>query len=730
MNPADQPHVPAAPAPPSAAFSVEDVLFTLFRHKRIIAFFACVGIVAAAAVFRLTPVKYSSKAKLVVRYIVEDTSLPQYGQQNVRVHEVGDSTLNTEVELLTSMDVAKEVATNIGPANILAVKGGGDDPLVAAGLIRSGVNVVAARRSEVLTVFFEYPDKSVVLPVLNNLIETYLNYHYKLHQPDYAMDAGEEAQLRDQLLEAERQLDARMRELRVVDIEAMKKVYNLQLEKLNTDLLTAETELAERESVIEQMAPGVLDASKTNKPAPTDAPVPPDKMDDYSLTLGRLSDLNKKEREFRMQGFKDEHPAIVSLRNQREELLSNKMMLETNYPSLATSTTSIVGTSGAGGLDVQAEVAKMLVLKARVKTLSEAITNITTSAFRLSDAEPKIAQLRRERDEAQKKLDFISARRDTVRSGALQVDKQASIKVAESPTPPIRDNKRRLKMTGAVFVGIFGVGLIISFLNDFIFDRTIRRGADVKRLLKLPVLLSIEDTCQGRRPARQNGGSQPNGAVGHLIAPWEDGHHLRQINEGLRERLVTYFQIHDITHKPKLVALTSCHEGSGVTTLAGGLAAALSRTGEGSVLLVDMQNGQGIVKPFYKGKPGGTEPVDFDPQEHFAQESKSLVVTPKGKAGNAAGENDLHNSLADLVPNAATKNYDFIVFDMPTVTPTSVTPRLASHMDVVLLVLEAEKTGQQAASQVSSLLAEARVNTVAVLNKCRRYVPERFSQEL
>ncbi len=66
-----------------------------------------------------------------------------------------------------------------------------------------------------------------------------------------------------------------------------------------------------------------------------------------------------------------------------------------------------------------------------------------------------------------------------------------------------------------------------------------------------------------------------------------------------------FFQSKNMTHKPKLVAVTGCAHGSGVTTIATGLAATLSETGEGNVLLVDMNLPLGAAgHPFYKGKNG------------------------------------------------------------------------------------------------------------------------------
>ena len=67
---------------------------------------------------------------------------------------------------------------------------------------------------------------------------------------------------------------------------------------------------------------------------------------------------------------------------------------------------------------------------------------------------------------------------------------------------------------------------------------------------------------------------------------------------------------------------------------------------------------------------------------------------------------------------------------MPPITQTSVTPRLAGLMDMVLLVVESETTGQEIVKRAHGLLGESRATVATVLNKHRDYIPERFSQEL
>src|SRR6202008_4240609 len=87
------------------------------------------------------------------------------------------------------------------------------------------------------------------------------------------------------------------------------------------------------------------------------------------------------------------------------------------------------------------------------------------------------------------------------------------------------------------------------------------------------------------------------------IPPWDRRHSLHRYYAGLRDRLIVNFEVRNLTHHHKLVGVSSCHRGAGVSTIAAGLAASLSETGDGNVLLVDMNLEQGAAQQFYKGRP-------------------------------------------------------------------------------------------------------------------------------
>ena len=214
------------------------------------------------------------------------------------------------------------------------------------------------------------------------------------------------------------------------------------------------------------------------------------------------------------------------------------------------------------------------------------------------------------------------------------------------------------------------------------------------------------------------------------LAPWNRQHPLRRFCEGLRDRLIVHFEVKNVTHKPKLVAVTSCAKGAGVSSVAAGLAASLSETGDGNVLLVDMNVEGGAAQQFYKGKLGcGVDAALEVEARKGAQIQENLYVATQPMG---AGENlpsVLPKHLMGLIPKLRASDYDYIIFDMPTVTQTSMTPRLARLMDMVLLVIESEKTNQDVAKKVISLLGETKASVTTVLNKTHSYVPHKLHQE-
>jgi len=274
----------------------------------------------------------------------------------------------------------------------------------------------------------------------------------------------------------------------------------------------------------------------------------------------------------------------------------------------------------------------------------------------------------------------------------------------------------------AVLAAGFGAGIGLAFLLEFFVDQTVRRPKDLKNGLGVPLFVSIPVIQNGSA----NGRSLRNTEV-MLRADESIGNEVRPYCDALRDRLLTHFEVKGLTRKPKLVAVTSTSKGAGVTTLATGLAASLSETGDGNVLLVDMNPDQGVVHPFHRGKQKCALPdvLEMSKREAALVQQNLYMAT----ARDANKLQALPKKFTELFPKFKASDYDYIIFDMPAMNQLSITPRLARFMDMVVMVVEAEKTQREAVKDANDYLVESEANMVTVLNKYKPHVPKWLGDE-
>lgn len=294
-------------------------------------------------------------------------------------------------------------------------------------------------------------------------------------------------------------------------------------------------------------------------------------------------------------------------------------------------------------------------------------------------------------------------------------------------------------------VGGVVAGLALAFFIELFLDRSIKRPMEIETKLRLPLFISIPDiTRNGHRHLATDknrlllqdadgGESGSSGKSAPLPAADMDStnrqHPLRRFYEGLRDHLVVYFEVRNLVHKPKLIGVTSCAKGAGVSSIATGLAASLSETGEGNVLLVDMNVEGGAARHFHKGKPDcGLESALKTETKENALVHENVYVATEPMSTEALPQ-VLPKRFASLISQIRGSSYDYIIFDLPPVAETTMTFRLARLMDMTLLVIEAGKTNQEVVKRVMALLAESKANVSTVLNKTRTYVPPRLHQE-
>lgn len=738
----------------SSGLNAADLQYMLFRHKwKILACFL-LGVAAAAFIYFRNPPSYVTEAKILIRYIQESRpTVAKTEDSDIRTPDTrGENIINSELEILTSLDLALQVADAVGPRNILAAYGGGEDRTRAAVVVRNGLQVEVPRRSNIILARYRHPDPMVARQVLDALVRTYLERHVAIHQGRGVLDdffAQQADQIRARLAQTEEEIKKLKAEANIISLEESKRALLAQLSRLQDELLAAETELAERRAALGHLA----ETLGTNA-IPTNATpaVAPDVAEQYRMAVAELDAFRRRESELLLR-FASEHPFVRRIREQIAVADERKRQLEQEYPALL-STPVVPPTLGLNTNDVAQAVARVLSLEAKLKVLSNQITRVSGEAARVAAIEPRLVELERKRELDEANLRYYSASLEKARvEESLGAGKITNIGIVQAPSPAGRDLFEFAKPMALCLGGGLALGLALAFGLERMFNVAIRRPVDIERNLRVPLMLSIPVIRRRRgwfgsgRASRNGHGPKPDSGGGSIrvagdsalpatptggpLAVWSQNDPMRPYFDGLRDRIVTYFEIRNMTHKPKLVAVTSCHPGAGVSTLAAGLAASLSETGDGNVLLVDMNLEQGATQQFQHGKPvvGLVEALEQGKTD-VAMVQENLYLVSAAETNDQKLPRVLPRRFANLVPKMKASQFDYIIFDMPPVSQTTLTARLAGYMDMVLMVVEAERTGQELARRAYSLLQESKANVTAVLNKKRDYVPERLRQEL
>jgi polysaccharide biosynthesis transport protein len=380
-------------------------------------------------------------------------------------------------------------------------------------------------------------------------------------------------------------------------------------------------------------------------------------------------------------------------------------------------------------------------------TLSNQLAGVRADLRKIEEVEAEIGELERRRASLKKQLDHVELSLQQYRASKTLDNRQnTSISKVQAPSPAVQDFAALHKKLFMAVGGGIAIGLVLAFLMELVFDRTLKRPKDVEAVLAAPLFLTIPFTRLSgvlSAPAPSSGkikGALPAPAPGRsggaevvptdLVMPRESNQELKPYHDALRDRLMNYFDVRDMTHKPKLIAVTSAGEGAGVSSVATGLAASLSETGDGNVLLVDMRGQRGAAHAFYHGKPaiGLAEALENDTRDG-ALVNENLYVVSAGSLDKKL-QRILLQQFSQFVPKLKASDYDYIIFDMPPVGQTSVTAKVARFMDMVLMVVESENTDKDAAKRAGTLLADANATVATVLNKHRPYVPAWLHQDI
>src|SRR5947209_16127356 len=266
-----------------------DILYALFKHKWKILICAVIGIIAAASVQILYTPVYESHAKLLVRYVLERTPIdPDANSQKMAMNVIG-----AEVEILTSWDLAVQVAEALGPKRLLPNAPGNPTASDAAGSIAAGLSVMPSMGSNIIFVAYRNPDPDLARLVLDELVNRYFNKHLEVHRSAGAFDfvTQQTDQVHARLNETEDALRSLKTKAGIVSLADSTNVLSASLNRVQEQLQTTEEELADQTTLVKAMeeVPGAEGEPKRA----TTRPATEKDQQRYHAIVGRLGGLRQ-----------------------------------------------------------------------------------------------------------------------------------------------------------------------------------------------------------------------------------------------------------------------------------------------------------------------------------------------------------------------------------------------------------------------------------------------------
>lgn len=745
---------------PASGFSVHDALYIVFKHKWKIFLLSLIGFaVAGVMAYRiLKEPSYESVAQLMVRYVVERASVDP---------EAGDRMLSggmlAEMAILRSRDTAIEVAGAIGPEKLMPDAKTPPTAIEAAGKIQNGLEVVtppgASRysSSNLLNLTYRNSDPTLTSQVLAELIQIYFKKHLALHRSTeaFAQVAKQTDEARSNLRLTEEEINQLKDKSKVLTIEATRLEFETRKQAIREHQMATEAQLAEQRAKVAFLKKSQSSVQKPEvvKDPGSEAVVSPQAVAEElqakqkrSLALADYNNLAKQvemlqqRRNEVMINRTPTDPMVLSLERRISQVQQQGLELLEEYPDFAGKVTnSAAGPLIAPVLSLDDEKAiesafeaKLEAIKSQAKGLDAEVAQISALGFQLQDLE------RRRQLEEEKYRYFQSSLEKARIDEALDPSKIPNISVVQNPSPPVKSiDKKSLKMIlGIAFSGL-AVGLALAFLIEMVIDRRVSRPTEIHGRLRLPLMLSIPYVRSKDGIGTLIGNAPALGMLGDgeemILPPVPRNHGITTANKGgehfilpyvaaIHDRIIFNFQVNNINHKPKLVALTGLSEGAGTSTIAAGLAKTFAENGDRKVLLVNLNPEiRGL-----QGYPANSlfKALEDSKSERFRLAPRNLYFASASTRRDSSESHalvpaDLHRMMPQLVAS----DFDYIIFDMPPIGPTSPTLTMAGFMDKVLLVLDGDNTTRENLSWGFGELERANADVSCIFNKARSHAP-------
>ena len=469
---------------------IRDLLTVIFKHKKkAIAVFFGIVLTATIGSFLITPI-YESESSLMVKMGREHIYQSEVGTVNPSISFDQERVIQSEIQILSSLDLAKRVVESIGVESVypelLETSPDNVSPLQASAQeMLTNLNASVVTDANVIRVSFQHENPEISTRVINLLVDFLLEKHLEIfsnpqtsflekqaltYQEQYydsqaklqkfKQEHGVSSLATEQtlLLEQRRNLDTSLKEIQNRRGGLVSKLSSLKTQIAQVSERVPLASVSERQNVIDQAKANLLELSLQEQKLSTR----------YRDSSRRLTDI------------RDEIAMIKSFIQQQETTLMDKVTTGKNpvFEQLE--------------IEIHNSKSGLSSLLSQEREIQTQLKGLDARLVKFDQLKGELEKLQLKADGDQKNYVLYRERLEEARiSKEMDQLKMANISViqpATVPSNPIKPQKG-LNILLSLIVGLV-VSVTLAFLAEYM-EGGYTRPEYVARDLELPILTNI-----------------------------------------------------------------------------------------------------------------------------------------------------------------------------------------------------------------------------------------------
>ena len=500
-----------------SSFSIRDFMAVGFRHKRAMTLCFCGILLGTILALIFLPPLYKSSTKFLIEHErMDPVASPGQGAQPMVRPPVTEEELNSEVELLRSEDVLRQVVLANGLQNRKSLSsyifGTPDEAhrvAKAVNRLAGSLTVEAIKKSNLIDVHWYSTDPRLAASVLSSLGDAYLKKNVAVHHPPGQFEFFDQGTTKYQkeLADAEAQLKAFSEQDGGVSPQV---TTNLTLEKLNEFQASLQQTRAEMAATGER----IRDLQKQAGNTPERLTTEQKQSDDAQVLQGLKNTLNSLELK-RTELLTKYQPTYPLVQEVDKQLAQTRASIAAEDAKPVREETTDRNPTYAW---INAELAKAKSdyagLQARASATQAIVTQYQATSRDLDQKSLLQGDLLRTMKATEENyLLYLRKREESKMADAMNDSRILSVAIAEQPIIPTLPaiSPVLILAAGILLATISSLGL--AFALEYL-DPSFRTPSEVMTELNIPVLAAVSH----KKPVEVPAGGSGLGPLDHVAS--------------------------------------------------------------------------------------------------------------------------------------------------------------------------------------------------------------------